>query len=260
MGVADRYAGVAEGWATAASRVYGPLARDLVSAVPRPLAGAAVLDAGAGTGLVSVALRAAGARPVALDLSLDMLRWHRAERPPAVVAEVGRVPLRSDVVDAVLAAFVLNHLPDPEPALREFARVTRPGGPVLATVFANSSRSSARDRIDEVAVAHGFRRPDWYQELKEVWAPRLGTAAAMAAAGRAAGLIAVRAAEYAVDTGLDRAVDLVDYRLSQAHVRDWVAGLTPEDRAALRAAAVAAVEPIMEPYRPRVVRLLAEAR
>jgi hypothetical protein len=93
-----------------------------------------------------------------------------------------------------------------------------------------------------------------------VWAPRLGTAAAMAAAGRAAGLTAVRAAEYAVDTGLDRAVDLVDYRLSQAHVRDWVAGLTPEDRAALRAAAVAAVEPIMEPYRPRVVRLLAAAR
>ena len=49
--------------------------------------------------------------------------------------------MRDDAVDNVVAAFVLNHLSDPMPALRELTRVTRPGGAVLATVYAASSRS-----------------------------------------------------------------------------------------------------------------------
>jgi SAM-dependent methyltransferase len=256
---ADRYAGAAQGWAGPAARVYGPLARDLVAAVPVPLAGATVLDAGAGTGLVSAELLARRACPVALDLSPDMLRWRRAERPPAAVAEIGRIPLRTASVDATLAAFVLNHLPDPGPALRSFTRVTRPGGVVLAAVFANSAGSAARNRVDEVAVAHGFRWPDWYRELKEISAPRLGTADRMREAASEAGLTAVSAQEYAVDVGLDRAADLVDYRYSQAHCCQWVAGLAPPERERLRAAAIVAAEPIMEPYRPRVVRLVATA-
>ena len=255
----DRYAGTAAGWANSAARVYGPIAGDLVAAVPHPLAGATVLDAGAGTGLVSAALRAAGARPVAVDLSLDMLRWRQARRPPAVAADLGKLPLRTHAVDAALAAFVLNHLSDPGPALRELGRVTRPGGGVLATVYANSSRSVVRDRIDEVAIAHGFRWPEWYRQLKDVAAPLLGTADAMVGAASAAGLAAVRAEEYVADVGLDRADHFVDYRFGQAHCREWLAGLSLRDRKQLRTAAIAAIEPIMEPYRPRVVRLVAAA-
>ena len=131
----DHYAGTAAGWARSVSRVYGPLARELVAASPVPLAGAVTLDLGAGTGLVSAALSAVGARPVALDRSPDMLRWRREERPPAAVADATRLPLRADAVQAAFAAFLLNHLPDPVPALRELARVTRPG------------RRGARDRL-----------------------------------------------------------------------------------------------------------------
>lgn len=253
----DRYAGVAKGWATRAYRVYGPIARDLVAAVPQPLTGAIALDAGAGTGLVGDALAAAGARSVALDLSLDMLRWQRADRPLAVCGEVGRIPLRTGAVDAALAAFVLNHLRDPLSALRELTRATRRDGSVLAAVYANSSRSGVRDRVDEVAIAHGFRWPAWYLELKEVCAPQLGTTEAMVAAARRAGLADVRAEEYVADTGIDRAADLVDYRYSQAHCRSWIAGLSDQQRERLRAEAIAAIEPVMEAYRPRVVRLVA---
>lgn len=255
----DHYAGTAEGWDRRVAAVYGPLADDLVVAVPHAVTGRTVLDAGAGTGLVSAALRAAGARPIALDLSLDMLRWRRPQRPPAVVAELGRIALRTNTVDDALAAFVLNHLPDPGPALRELARVTRPGGAVLATVYANSGRSAVRDRVDEVALAHGFRWPAWYRDLKQEWAPRLGTAESMTAAAREAGLASAAAVEYAADIGLDRAGDLVDYRYHQAHCREWISTLSPSGRAELRADAIAAIEPIMEPYRPRVVRLVAAA-
>jgi SAM-dependent methyltransferase len=255
----DHYAGTAPGWARSVSRVYGPLARDLVAAAPHALAGRIALDLGTGTGLVSAALLAAGARPVALDRSPDMLRWHRAQRPPAAVADATRLPLRTDAVQDSFAAFLLNHLPDPAPALRELARVTRPGGAVLAAVFANSGSSATRDRVDEVAIAHGFRWPQWYRQLKLVWAPQLGTTDAMAAAATAAGLTAVRAVEYSAELGLDRPEDLVDYRYHQAHCREWISQLPPGRRAALRAAAIAAIEPIMEPYRPRVVRLVAAA-
>jgi SAM-dependent methyltransferase len=257
MAVTDHYAGTAPTWAAHASRVYGPLAAELLGAAPHPVRGRRVLDAGAGTGLVSDVLRAAGARPVAVDLSFSMLRWRAAGRPPAAVADLSRLPLRAGAVDDAVAAFVLNHLPEPVPALRELARVVRPGGAVLATVYANSSRSAARDRIDEVTLAHGFRWPAWYVEIKQVAAPRLGTVPAMTAAATEAGLTTIEAVEFVAELGLDRAEDLVDYRLGQAHCREWLDGLAPDERAALRADAIAAVEPIMQPYRPRVVRLRA---
>jgi SAM-dependent methyltransferase len=256
----DHYAGVAHSWDAHASRVYGPIAAQLVAAAPHPLDGRTVLDAGAGTGLVSHELVAAGSRVVAVDLSLDMLRWQRTSRPPSAVADLSRLPLRTDTVDDAVAAFVLNHLPDPLPALRELARVTRPGGAVLATVPATSSRSAARDRIDDVAIAHGFRWPPWYLEIKQVAAPRLGTTDAMAEAARQAGLTEVDVVEYAADLGLDRAEDLVDYRLGQAHCRAWLDTLSDAARTALRADAIRAVGPVMQPYRPRIIRLVARAR
>jgi SAM-dependent methyltransferase len=257
MAVTDHYAGAAQGWASGAARVYAPLAAELVAAAPHPLGGRRVLDAGAGTGLASCALLRAGARPVALDLSLEMLRWRRDQRPPAVAGELSRAPLGSGSVDDAVAAFVLNHLPEPLPALRELARVVRPGGAVLATVYANSFVSPLRDRVDEIMFGYGFTFPQWYRDLRQTWAPQLGSEELMAAAARAAGLARVQVVEYLADIGLDRAEDLVDYRLGQAHAVGWVAGLSPARRAGVRAAAVAAVEPMMRTFRPGVVRLVA---
>jgi ubiquinone/menaquinone biosynthesis C-methylase UbiE len=96
---------------------------------------------------------------VALDRSVDMLSWRRAEGPPGVAGELTALPLCDDAVDDAVAEFVLNHLTEPVLGLRELARFTRPGGAVLATVYAATSGSRARDRVDEIALAHGFRWP-----------------------------------------------------------------------------------------------------
>jgi SAM-dependent methyltransferase len=216
-----------------------------------------VLDAGAGTGLGSDALVAAGARPVALDAALAMVRWRSRDRPPAVVAEVGAVPLCTGCVDDVLAAFVLNHLTRPVEALCELARTVRPGGALLASTFSAAWRSPVRDRIDEVAVAHGWSIPGWYRQVREEISPLLGSAPAMAGAARSAGLSAVAVAEGPVDVGVDRPEQLVRYRLGQAQFAEHLRTLGADGVDRLRRAAVDAVAPVMEPYRPVVVHLVA---
>ncbi|MDT0393355.1 MULTISPECIES: class I SAM-dependent methyltransferase [Streptomyces] len=100
--------------------------------------GGRVLDAGCGTGRALPALRAAvGPSGVVLgaDLTPAMLREAaRAGRDrdgTLLLADVAALPLRPDALDAVFAAGLIAHLPDPAGNLREIARVVRPGG-VLA--------------------------------------------------------------------------------------------------------------------------------
>lgn len=218
-----------------------------------------MLDLGAGTGAASRAVLAAGGRPLAFDLSLGMLRHDRSRRPAALCGDVRRLPLRSRCVGAVVAAFVLNHLPDPVAALREAGRVTEPEDPVLASTFSSSWSHPAKERVEQVAAAFGFRRPAWYDFQKAAVEPLLGDAAAFAAAADAAGLAHVTVEERQVDTGLPTAADLVAWRLGMAHLAPFVAGLEPRRRAALITGARAALDDRPQPLRPVVLILSSRA-
>jgi SAM-dependent methyltransferase len=253
----DHYAGAERRWATGARFVYGPIAHHIVAASPHPFAGRVVLDAGAGTGLVSEVLAKEGARGIAMDLSLDMLAWNRANRPPATVADLCALPLADEAVDDSVAAFVLNHLIEPAAGFAELIRirVTRPGGAVLAGVFANSSRSEARDRVDDTAVEAGWQAPDWYRVLKAKAAPVLGTAGDMAAVAHAVGLHDVTVDERAVDVGMTEPEELVEYRFGQAQFTGWLDHIGAEHAAQVKQRAADSARPIMRPYRPVVVLL-----
>ena len=122
-----------------------------------------------------------------MDLSFGMLAWDAAARPPGAVADIRALPLAAQSIDDAVAAFVLNHLTDPSAGLAELARVTRPGGAVLAAVFSTTSGDPARDRIDTVAQDAGWQIPAWYTQLKTTAVPILGSATAMATAARPAG-------------------------------------------------------------------------
>jgi SAM-dependent methyltransferase len=254
---ADRYASAGRRWAHGATLVYGPIAAELVAMSPHPLAGRTVLDAGAGTGVASSALAATGARPVAMDLSFDMLAWNARARPPSVVADIRALPLPAHSVDDAVAAFVLNHLAVPAAGFAELVRVTRPGGAVLAAVFSNASRSQARDRVDAVAQDAGWQVPDWYLELKATATPVLGTANALGAAARAAGLAGMMVEERPADVGVTEPEQLVSYRLSQPLFAGWLDRIGPRRAKDIASRAAAAIEPIMQPYRPIVVFLAA---
>ena len=255
--VSDHYRGAGQRWATGACLVYGPIAEQLVARSPHPLGGRLVLDAGAGTGAASAALQACRARPVAVDLSADMLRCNTAAGGARVVGDICALPIADAAMHDAVAAFVLNHLVNPGFAFRELVRVVRPGGAVLACVYANRSHSAVRDRVDEIARAAGWHAPDWYVEVKAHATPVLGTASAMTAAADEAGLSGVTVAERPVDVGVTEPGQLVAYRFGQAQFTAWLESIGPAAGEAIRRAAVQAIRPVMEPYRPIVVFLTA---
>jgi predicted TPR repeat methyltransferase len=102
-----------------------------------PAAGSA-LDVGCGTGLVGQALRARGfaGRLLGLDIShasLEIARQSGAYDSLIHADLQQRLQLENDSVDAVVCVGVMTYLPDVEAVWREFARVARPGGLVVAT-------------------------------------------------------------------------------------------------------------------------------
>src|SRR3954466_9073741 len=98
--------------------------------------GLLVLDVGCGPGTITVdlATRVAPGRVVGLDLSDEPLAEARglAERAGVAVSfevcDVYALAEPDDSFDVVHAHQVLQHLTDPVAALREMARVCRPGG------------------------------------------------------------------------------------------------------------------------------------
>jgi len=94
--------------------------------------GQRVLDLATGTGAMAARLRAAfpGARVVGVDLSAAQLAASRANHPELAVARAdgARLPFADATFDRVHCSWLLEHLVDPRPVLREVRRVLRPGG------------------------------------------------------------------------------------------------------------------------------------
>jgi demethylmenaquinone methyltransferase/2-methoxy-6-polyprenyl-1,4-benzoquinol methylase len=92
--------------------------------------GDVILDLAAGTGASSVPIAALGAHAVACDFSQGMLEVGRRRHPGLefIAGDALRLPFRDEAFDAVTISFGLRNVADVDLALRELARVTRPGG------------------------------------------------------------------------------------------------------------------------------------
>jgi demethylmenaquinone methyltransferase/2-methoxy-6-polyprenyl-1,4-benzoquinol methylase len=104
-----------------------------------PHPGQLVLDLAAGTGVSTAELATSGARAVACDFSLGMLRaGHRkGDRRglPFVAGDALHLPFADNSFDAVTISFGLRNVADVGRALRELGRVTRPGGKLVVCEF-----------------------------------------------------------------------------------------------------------------------------
>jgi SAM-dependent methyltransferase len=142
-----------------------------------------VVEIGLGPGVDAVALRDAGLDVRGVDLSAEHVRIARERGIDAVVAPAHELPYPDGSFDALWCMSVLMHLPDDDldAALREFARVLRPGSRAALGMWGGDGTSGINpsDTIDpprwfwwrtDEAVRSAVSR---YGELEEfdTWSP-----------------------------------------------------------------------------------------
>lgn len=227
--VAAAYSATGAAWQAGPVRVYDRLAEVLVARSPVPLSGAVTLDVGAGTGAAGRAARTAGAaRVVAVDASPGMLAANPA-RLPATAGDICALPFATGAFDAAVAAFVLNHLTDPAAGLAEMRRVTRPGGAVLAAVYASDDAHPVKAAVEDALAARGWVPDAWYVQLHEGVLPILGTVDGCASAMREAGLQPGVVNVQVPMAGMD-APAMVEWRTGLAQHAAFFASLPAPDR------------------------------
>ncbi len=199
--------------------------RRVVARIVGAKAGERVLDLAAGTGSSSFPFTTAGAQCVACDFSLGMLQVGARAHAGAVSFVAGdalRLPFADQAFDAVTISFGLRNVADPDAALAEMLRVTKPGGRLVICEFGHLSwrpLNTLYERYLSTALPAVARRlsrnPDAYHYLAESikdWPAQAGVARRMAAAGWSAvrwrdltmGVVAVHVARRPADGGSPR--------------------------------------------------------
>jgi ubiquinone/menaquinone biosynthesis C-methylase UbiE len=159
-----------EAWEEVAASPAFERLRDRICELAEPTADDTVVDLGAGTGLLALALAPLVAEVVALDLSPPMLERLEARADAAGVANV--VPLVGDLrslplpdasATLVVSNYAFHHLDDAgkELALAEVRRVLEPGGRLVICDMMFSLSLEARDRrlIGQKLLALARRGP-----------------------------------------------------------------------------------------------------
>lgn len=162
-----------------------------VAAVP----GERVLDIAAGTGTSSEPFADAGVEVVPADFSLGMLAVGNRRRPDLgfTAADAMRLPFADESFDAVTMSFGLRNVADTGAALREFLRVTRPGGRLVVCEFSHPVNAAFRKVYTEYlmrslpAIARRVSsNPESYVYLAEsiqAWPTQRELASALLGAG-----------------------------------------------------------------------------
>lgn len=150
--------------------------RAAVKAAVAPRAGEIVVDLAAGTGTSSLPLAESGALVIPCDFSLGMLQVGKRAHPhlPFVAADALALPFADSSVDAVTISFGLRNVADRHRALREIARILKPGGRVVVCEFSHPTWAPFRTVYTEYlmkalpAVARfASSNPDAYVYLAE---------------------------------------------------------------------------------------------
>jgi ubiquinone/menaquinone biosynthesis C-methylase UbiE len=115
---------------------YHQMIDDLEVQVTTPYArGARVLELGCGTGLILARVAEVAKEAVGIDLSEGMAQRAKDRGLDVHIGSVCDLPFEDDQFDLAYSFKVLAHVPDIDSAVREAARVIRPGGHLLLEFY-----------------------------------------------------------------------------------------------------------------------------
>jgi ubiquinone/menaquinone biosynthesis C-methylase UbiE len=165
---------VAPQWDALRQSFFSDAVREKAFAVAGVTAGQTAADIGAGTGFVTEGLAQRGLRVIAVDQSEAMLAEMRRKFGARIDARLGgaeHLPVPDESVDHAFANMYLHHVEEPPRAIKEMARILKPGGKLVITDLDEHPFEFLR--IEQYDRWMGFQREDvrrWFEDagLKNV--------------------------------------------------------------------------------------------
>ncbi len=165
------FASVANQWDQIRAGYFSEHMRDAAIRKAKLPQGAVVADIGTGTGFVAAGLAPLAARVYGFDASAEMLGVARRNLKRFANVEFQQVPgdqlpLPDESLDGVFANMYLHHAPDPLAAIKEMARVLKPGGVLCITDLDSHDHEWQREQMADLWL--GFERDDirsWFGEV-----------------------------------------------------------------------------------------------
>jgi ubiquinone/menaquinone biosynthesis C-methylase UbiE len=161
---------VAPQWDNLRKGFFSEAVREKAFVAAGVMPGKLAADIGAGSGFVTEGLIKSGIRVIAVDRSEAMLEEMRRKFGDGAaveyrIGEAESLPLEDRSVDYVFANMCLHHVESPFAAIREMARILKPGGGLVITDL-------DRHDFDFLRTEHcdrwmGFDRPDVARWLEE---------------------------------------------------------------------------------------------
>lgn len=145
-------ANYAQGFAAFTAEFASPLL-EVTSLQP----GQKLLDVACGPGQIAGLAISRGIEAAGIDISQEMIDIANTRVPTGTfkVADAEALPFEDNSFDAATCGYGIIHLPNPENALREMARVVKPGGKIAVSVWSAPSPDNGFGVVYDALAQHG---------------------------------------------------------------------------------------------------------